>query len=369
MENSILKKMKIREIPVEGYERVVEFIEEESGLHAIIALHNTTMGPALGGTRVYPYTSVDQALEDVLRLSRGMTYKAAVGETGTGGGKSVIIADSKEPKSEKLLAAYAAAVNSFGGQYICAEDVGMSLADLGVVGNYTDHAVGLPDINSSGDPSPYTTWGVFRGIEAVCQTLWGSSSVRGKKIAVQGLGAVGMKLARLLFWEGAQLIVADVDSKRTKEAEKEFGAVVMSAEEILFAKCDILAPCALGGILTPESIARLECRAVAGATNNQLFTAECGLLLMKRGILYAPDYVINSGGLLNVCVELRQEGYDPIIAREKVNYIYDLLLSIFSLSIEREEPTNLITDLMAEEKIVQGIGKREVKVVMCAEKR
>jgi leucine dehydrogenase len=357
MENSMLKNMKIREIPVEGYERVVEFIEEESGLHAIISVHNTTLGPALGGTRVYPYSSVECALEDVLRLSRGMTYKAAAARTGTGGGKSVIIADSNKPKSEKLLAAYAAAVNSFGGLYICAEDVGMSLEDLGIVGRYTEHAVGLPDLGSSGDPSPYTMWGVFRGIQAACQHRFGASSVRGKTIAIQGLGAVGMKLARQLFWEGARIIVADVDERRVKHAEREFGAISMSPDEILFAKCDILAPCALGGILTPKSIAALQCKAVAGATNNQLLTDDCGYLLMERGILYAPDYVINSGGLLNVCVELRKEGYDPIIAREQVTHIYDLLIEIFTLAEQKKTPPHVITDEIVTTAITGGVKK------------
>lgn len=353
MADSILKKMKIRELSVVGYERVVEFIEEESGLHALIALHDTTLGPALGGARVYPYFSVEEALEDVLRLSKGMTYKAAVAGTGTGGGKSVIIADNRKSKSEALLAAYAAAVNSFGGKYICAEDVGMSLDDLGIVGRYTEHAVGLPYTTSSGDPSPYTTWGVLRGIEAVSQALWGSSCLRGKTIAVQGLGAVGMKLARLLFWKGVRLIVADVNEEKTKEAIREFGATVMSPEEILYAKCDILAPCALGGILTPESIARLQCHAIAGATNNQLLTTACGQLLLEKNILYAPDYVINSGGLLNVCVELRKNGYDPMVAREQVDRIYDLLLMIFRLAKERREPTNLIADGIAEANLLR----------------
>lgn len=351
-----------REIKSEGFERVVEVSEIKSGLHAIIALHNTKLGPALGGIRAFPYATFDHALNDVLRLARGMTYKAAVAETGTGGGKSVIITDGRAPKSEQLLLAFAEAVNRFEGHYICAEDYGMYLSDLEIIRKGTRFAVGLPHPNSSGDPSPFTSFGGFRGIQTVCKSLWGSDSVRGKKIAIQGLGSVGMKLAQSLFWQGAELIVADIEPTRVQAVVKTYGARPVSVDEILSVECDILAPCALGGILSSEVIGKLRCSAVAGLANNQLLTEQDGELLSERNILYAPDYVINSGGLFNVCAELNEDGYCPANARASVERIYDHLLSIFTLAKERKISTHKVANQIAEDNLRKGIGKRTHKV-------
>lgn len=347
-----------KEIPVDGYERVVEITDEKSGLHAFIAIHNTKLGPALGGIRAYPYKSVEEAKTDVLRLAKGMTYKSGVSQVGTGGGKSVIIINNQNPKPEKVLLAFAEAVNAFEGQYICAEDVGMRGEDLNVIRQKTPYIVGIRHPKSSGDPSPYTTWGGYRGIQAVCKKLFGSNEVKGKKIAIQGLGSVGMKLARQLFWEGAQLFVTDVDKDRNAFAAKEFGATVVSPSEIYEVECDIFAPCALGGIINSSTIPRFKCKAIAGLANNQLLTDEDGDALYERGILYAPDYVINSGGLITVCVELEEKGYDCMIARDRVSRIYDFLTDIFALSDKRKQSPHRIAEEIAEKNLKQGIGKR-----------
>ncbi|MCH9627444.1 MAG: Leucine dehydrogenase [Chlamydiales bacterium] len=356
-------KLKLREIKIEGYERIVEAVDEEAGLHAIIALHNTTMGPALGGVRVYPYASFEDALNDVLRLAEGMTYKSAVSETGTGGGKSVIIADSRKPKSEKLLLAFAEAVDTFQGQYICAEDVGMLPTDLNVIRQRTPYVVGLPHPRSSGDPGPYTAYGGFLGIRAVANKLWGVSTLKRRTVAIQGLGSVGMRMADQLFWDGAQLIVTDVNPELVQLAVQKYGARAVAPDEIHSVECDIFAPCALGGGLNPETIPQLRCQGIAGSANNQLLTEVDGADLAERGILYAPDFVINSGGLLNVCVEICKDGYNPYIARLHVERIYDLLLTIFALAEEKKLSTSRVANELAEENLRKGIGKREEEVV------
>ena len=352
-------ELKVEEIEVEGYERVLEVKESNSGLHAIIAIHDTTLGPALGGIRVWPYKSFEEALTDACRLAEGMTCKASVAETGTGGGKSVII--HRGEKSEELLHAFAEAVNCLEGMYICAEDVGMSVDDVAVINQKTKHVVGLP--STSGNPSIYTAWGTYMGVHSVCYKLFGSRSVRGKKVAIQGLGSVGMELARLLFWEGAELIVADVNQEAVELACKQFGATAVSIDEILSVECDILAPCALGGILNKETIPQLKCKGIAGAANNQLLVEEDGDALYERGILYAPDFIINSGGLLNVIVEITPEGYDPAVARDKVNHIYDVLVKVFTLCEEKKMAANRVARELSAYNVEQGIGKRTEAVV------
>ena len=354
-----ISELQVTEIEIEGYEKVLEVKEKNVGLHAIIAVQNTTLGPALGGVRVFPYKSFEEALTDACRLAEGMTNKAAVAETGTGGGKSVIIHSGE--KSEELLLAFAEAVNLLDGKYICAEDIGMSVDDVAVINQATRHVVGLE--KTSGNPSIYTAWGTYRGVHAVCNQVFGSSSVCGKTIAIQGLGSVGMELARLLFWEGASLIVADVNEVAVERACKDFGATAVSVDEILSVECDILAPCALGGILNKESIPTLKCKGIAGASNNQLLVEEDGDALYEKGILYAPDYVINSGGLLNVAVEITAEGYNPAVARESVNHIYDVLENIFTLSEEKKLATNRVADQISAYNLKNGIGKRTEEVV------
>ncbi|MCH9610664.1 MAG: Leucine dehydrogenase [Chlamydiales bacterium] len=352
-------QLKVEEIEVDGYERVIEVKEENVGLHAIIAIHTSTLGPALGGVRVWPYSSFDEALTDACRLAEGMTHKAAVAETGTGGGKSVII--HRGPKSKELLYAFAEAVNLLEGKYICAEDVGMSVDDVAIINEKTRYVVGLPQ--TSGNPSIYTAWGTYMGVHATAYKLFGSSNMRGKTVAIQGLGSVGMELARLLFWEGASLVVADVNQAAVDVACERFGARAVPADEILSVECDILAPCALGGILNKESIPKLRCKGIAGATNNQLLVEEDGDALYERGILYAPDYVINSGGLLNVSIEVTPTGYDPAIARDKVNHIYDVLIKIFTLSEEKKMATNRVTREISNYNVEHQIGKRTEAVV------
>lgn len=347
-----------KEHAIEDFERVVEIRDETVGLHAIIAIHDSRLGPALGGIRAYPYSSFDQALTDVLRLSKGMTYKAAVAETGTGGGKSVILTDYKKPKSEALLLAFAEAVNYFEGQYICAEDFGMHLEDLKTICCGTPYAVGLPKPKSSGDPSRFTAYGGYRGIQAVCKKIWGSDSVSGKTFAIQGLGSVGMRIAEFLFWGDAQLIVTDINPAVVNHAVKTFGAKAVSPDEIMKVKCDVFVPCALGAILNPTTIPQLQCQAVAGLANNQLLSDADGDRLLEEGILYAPDYVINSGGLLAVCIELEPEGFNPNIARLHTDRIYDLLSNLFALSEKNHCSTNLIAKELAEKNLNYGIGKR-----------
>jgi leucine dehydrogenase len=350
-----------KELNIEGYERVVE--AKGRGLHAIIALHDTRLGPALGGIRAYPYSSFKEGLNDVLRLAKGMTYKAAVAETGTGGGKSIIFSGYTAPKPEEMLLAFAEAVNYFEGDYICAEDFGMHLADLATICQRTPYAVGVPTPKSCGDPSRFTAYGGFRGIEAVCKKLWGTDSVAGRTFAIQGLGSVGMRIASHLFWQGAHLIVADINHTLVEHAVAEFGARGVSPDEILSTSCDILVPCALGAILNPDTIPRLRCRAVAGLANNQLLSDQDGDTLFQRGILYAPDYVINSGGLLSVSVEIEPEGFNPKIARMHVDRIYTLLTTIFTLSDEKDHPTHRIAKEIAEHNLEQGVGKRILKPV------
>jgi leucine dehydrogenase len=346
----------INEHQIQGYERVVEFKGEN--LHAIIVLHNTKLGPALGGIRAYPYASFEQGLEDVLRLAKGMTYKAASAKTGTGGGKSIIFLNSNCSKSDEMLRSFAEAVNYFEGNYICAEDIGICPTDLGVICQETRYAVGLPIPKSSGDPSRFTAYGGFRGIQAVCKKLWGTESLEGKICAIQGLGAVGMRVAQHLFWSGARLIVADTNQLRVNQAINELGATAVDPEEILSSPCDIFVPCALGGILNSTTIPQLRCKGVAGLANNQLLSDRDGDLLFERGILYAPDYVINGGGLIAVCVEIEPGGFDPNTARRYLDRIYDQLSIIFRLSEEQQKPTHLIANELAEHHLKHGIGRR-----------
>ena len=350
--------LEIKELPIPEYERVIEAKDPSSGLHAFIAVHNTTLGPALGGTRVYPYKNAEDALEDVLRVAKGMTYKSAVVENGLGGGKSVIIADPKTEKTEKLLLSFGEAINSFQGKYIAAEDVGTSTEDMIVINKRSPYVAALPTEKSSGDPSRFTAWGVYRGMQAVATRLWKSPSLRGKVIAIQGIGNVGSRLANLLFWEGAELILTDIDNTKVHDLALKDGAKEITPIEYFDVECDILAPCALGGILNPETIPRLKCSAIAGAANNQLLEPEDGNRLMERGILYAPDYIINSGGIINASAEFEPGGYNPKLSRDKVNKIYDTLMEVFEKSEQSGRATNFIADELAEHNLKNEIGKR-----------
>lgn len=339
----------IHEISIPGYERVIEAIDPECKLHAFISVHSTTLGPSLGGLRMYPYKSREEALQDVLRLSKAMTYKSALAMTGLGGGKSVLIGNPRLDKTEDLLLCFAKVLNHLGGSYIAAEDMGISTEDLLLIKKNSPFVAALPIAGSSGDPSRFTAFGVYRGILAVAKWLWEDESLQGKKIAIQGLGSVGIKLARFLFWAGANLVVADLDEQKVDIACRELGAVRVDPKEILSVPCDIFSPCAMGGILSKSTIPQLNCYAVAGSTNNQLARPEDELLLIKKGVLYAPDYVINAGGILNASCEFLPEGYNPLIARAKTAEIYTTLLKIFDTAKKENSTPTSVADQLAED--------------------
>lgn len=350
--------LEIKEIPASGFERVVEFIDPDANLHGYIAVHSSVLGPALGGVRMYPYRTTQDALEDALRLAACMTSKSALAEIGLGGGKSVIIGDPHRDKTEKLFLSFGEAVNSLKGQYIAAEDVGIIPEDLMIIRRSTKYVAALPTEHSSGDPSIFTAWGVFHGIQAVAKHLWGSRSLKGKKIAVQGLGHVGSRLADILFWEGADLILTDLDKEVVRHLARIYGAEVVSPQKIHQVKCDIFSPCAMGGVINDNTLSELRCRAVAGSANNQLADPRHGVELMKKGILYAPDYIINSGGVINAATEFNPGGYDPKIARERMDHIYDKLCEVFDKSKKENKPTSQIADEIAEYNLVHKVGKR-----------
>ncbi|ADU51264.1 leucine dehydrogenase [Thermaerobacter marianensis DSM 12885] len=332
-----------------GHEQVVFCYDRATGLKAIIAIHDTTLGPALGGCRMWPYASEEEAIVDALRLARGMTYKNAAMGLNFGGGKSVIIGDPRRDKSEMLFRAFGQFVDSLGGRYITAEDVGTGTDDMAYVAMETPHVVGLP--GRSGDPSPATAYGVFRGMKACLGEVFGDESFQGRVVAIQGMGHVGYHLARLLHEAGARLVVTDVDPERARRAAREFGAQVVSPEAIYDVECDVFAPCALGAILNDQTIPRLRCRIVAGSANNQLAEPRHGEELARRGILYAPDYVINGGGVIHVADEYAPGGYDRDRAFARVATIYDKVKAILTVAREQGITTAEAADRLAEQRI------------------
>ena len=358
-------KVVLEEIAVPGFYEVVRATESKSGLDAIIALHDMRLcRAALGGTRIYPYRTFEEALTDATRLARGMTHKSAASLCGWGGGKSVIIANPAIGKTEALLMAFAEAVNLLGGEYICAEDMGITPQDIAVIAKKTPYAVGIPHEKSSGNPSPFTTWGVFRGIQAVLNQLFGSDSVEGRTIAIQGLGSVGSRLADLLFWHGAKLIVTDINMTRAQEFAKQYNAKCVPPQEIYDQPCDVFAPCALGGILNASTIERLRCRGIAGAANNQLLHENDAEELRRVGILYAPDFVINAGGLISVTEEASKEGYHPDTARNKIDAIYTQLKLIFGIAYQNGISTHKSVMQLVDYRLKYGIGKRVEPIYM-----
>lgn len=333
-----------------GHEEVVFCHNPAVGLKAIIAIHNTTLGPALGGTRMWAYKNDQEALEDALRLSRGMTYKSAAAGLNFGGGKAVIIGDSKKEKTESLFRAFGAFIERMKGQFITGEDVGIDVNDIEFMFMETDYVTGLSRAHGgSGDPSPMTAYGVLQGMLACIEKKMGQKSVKGLTIAVQGLGHVGFRLVELLTKEGAKVIACDTDEKSVKTAQEKFQIEVVAPDKIYEVKCDVFAPCALGGILNPKTISLLKCKVVAGAANNQLHTDLDGELLNKKGILYAPDYVINAGGLINVALEL--EGYSEDRARLLTRNIYYNLKRTFEISEEQHMLPHIAADRLAEERL------------------
>jgi leucine dehydrogenase len=350
--------MKIELLDVAGYEKVFKVTDSSVGLNAFIALHDLALGPALGGIRIYPYHTSDEALTDVLRLAQGMTYKNAIAKLGFGGGKSVIIADPKTQKTPKLLRAFGKVVEQIGGEYICAQDLGCTSEDLKEIRKETRYVVGLIDDKSSGDPSIFASYGVYWAMQATAKVLTGSDSLKDLTIAIQGIGSVGSNLAEFLFWAGANLIIADIDPKALRAAVISYAPRVVSSEEIFFVKCDILAPCALGAILNDQTIPKLHCRAIVGGANNQLLAPSHGDALRHRGIIYAPDFVVNAGGAINVAAELEVGGYHPAASRDKVRAIYDSLLEIYEIAKKRGESTHEAAVTLAKHRLKEGIGKR-----------
>jgi leucine dehydrogenase len=331
-----------------GHEQLVMCYDKSSGYRGIIAIHDTTLGPALGGARFWGYHSDEEAIVDCLRLARGMTYKNAVAGLNLGGGKAVIIGDNRTTRREMLFRAHGRFVESLGGRYITAEDVGTSTADMDFVHMETDYVTGLAA--RSGDPSPVTARGVFRAIQASAKTKWGSESVSGKTISVQGLGNVGYYLCRELHAAGAKLIVTDIDPARVKRAVDDCRARAVEPDSIYAAQADIFAPCALGGIINDQTIPLLTVQIVSGGANNQLLEERHGDELEKRGILYAPDFVANAGGVINVYSELA--GWTAQRALRKADEIFDTTLGVFEIAREEGIPTYLAADRLAERRLL-----------------
>jgi leucine dehydrogenase len=346
--------MHIIPIRVDGYETVVRCEDRSSGLHALIAVHDTTLGPALGGMRMLPYASEEEALFDVLRLARGMTYKSAVAETGLGGGKSVVIGDPTR-KTPELFLAMGSFIDRLGGKYITAEDMNIGVADLELVRTRTRWVTGLArDAGGSGNPSPYTARGCFQGMRAVLEEVFGSPSCEGRRVLLQGVGSVGGRLAEMLGEAGAHVIVCDIDERRASELSRKHGFENVPDDVHLDVECDVYAPCARGATINAETLPRLKCRAVAGCANNQLHEPSHGDELKRRGILYAPDYVINAGGIINVSMELQPGGYDETRALAKIDRIYDNLRQVFRIAREQGISTHVAADHLAEQRLAAG---------------
>lgn len=335
---------------VDEFEQVIFCHDKHSGLKAIIAIHDTTLGPALGGARMWMYENEEQALEDALRLAKGMTYKNAAAGLNLGGGKSVIIGNPKTDKSEELFRAFGRYIQSLNGRYITAEDVGTTEEDMDIIYEETDYVTGISSAyGASGNPSPVTAYGVYKGMKAAALEAFGTESLHGKSIAIQGVGNVAYHLCDYLHKEGAHLIVTDINEAAVKRALNDFNATAVKPDEIFSVDCHIFSPCALGAVINDQTIPQLKAKVIAGSANNQLQDARHGMLLYERGIIYAPDYVINAGGVINVADELN--GYNRERALKKVETIYDKIRKVIEISKRDQVPTNIAADRMAEERI------------------
>lgn len=355
-----LNEKKIAENPVLGgmtklnHEKVLFCQDHETGLKAIIAVHNTVLGPSLGGTRMWPYASEAEALTDVLRLSRGMTYKSSLAGLNLGGGKAVIIGDSRKDKSEALFRRFGRFVDSLAGTYITAEDVGISPQDIEYISMETKHVAGKPTyLGGTGDPSPVTAYGVYMGIKAAAKKAYGSDVLQGKTIVVQGVGHVGEYLVEFLSKEGANIKIADIHEDRLTEVASNYrGVSIIGLDEVYTTGCDIYAPCALGATINDETLEMLNCDIIAGAANNQLKVEGVhGLAVKEKGMLYVPDYLINAGGIINCYAEVK--GTDTEHARMKTEQIYHTTLDILARSENQNIPTYLAANQMAEERIAK----------------
>ncbi len=330
------------------FEQLVFNYDKTSGLKALICIHNTVLGPALGGTRMWVYDKEEDAIEDVLRLARGMTYKAAVTGLNLGGGKAVIIGDPKKEKSEGMWRAFGRFVQSLNGRYYTAIDMGTTIYDMEIVAQETDFVTGIP--GASGDPSPVTAYGVWHGMQACAEEAFGSRSLKGKKIAVQGAGNVGYYLIRhLVEDEGAEVIATDIDENKLNKVVDEFAVKVVKPEEIYSLDVDIFAPCALGAVINDKTMEQIKAKVIAGGANNVLEAEKHGEILAEKGILYAPDYVINSGGLINVADELK--GYDRERALRTASGIYNNVKQVIEIARRDNVPTYKAADRLAEERI------------------
>ena len=333
-----------------GHEQLVMCSDPSAGYRGILAVHSTKLGPALGGTRFWQYATDEEAITDALRLSRGMTYKNAVAGLHLGGGKSIIIGDNKTKDREKIFRAHGRFVETLGGRYITAEDVGTSTKDMDYVHMETGHVAGLA--GKSGDPSPVTAHGVFRAVQASANQKWGSDSLEGKTVSIMGCGSVGTYLAKELHEAGAKLIVSDIDSAKAATVSKMTGATIVEGDAIFSADADIFSPCALGGIINDTTIPKLKVQVVAGGANNQLLEERHGDELERRGILYAPDYVANAGGVINVYGEVA--GWDAQRALDKADDIYDTILKVFDIAESKHIPTYEAADRLAEQRLTEA---------------
>ncbi|HUV83251.1 MAG TPA: Glu/Leu/Phe/Val dehydrogenase dimerization domain-containing protein [archaeon] len=355
---AILKKLNIT-----GYEEVIFYEDDKAGLKTIIAIHDTTLGPAVGGTRMLPYKNEQDALSDVLRLSRAMTYKAAAAGLDFGGGKAVIIGDAERDKSEKLLRAFGKFVEILNGRFLTGEDVGTSSDDMRIVGQETKYAIYPPKSYEAEHQAFFlTAFGVLRGIQASVKEMYGNDSLSGIRVAIQGVGKVGDQLARLLHAEGAKLTLTDLNDSRLRAISKEIGTEFVKPHEIYQVDTEVFSPCALGGILNNEVVPLIRCKIVAGAANNQLADEWYAEELWKRGILYAPDYVINAGGLISALYEMGI--CDKATVIRMTSEIYDRLRAIFHLARSEKIPTQVVANRMVEERIFQAkkCKTKEVKV-------
>jgi leucine dehydrogenase len=334
------------------YEQVVFCQDKASGLKAIIAIHDTTLGPALGGCRMWNYASEEDAIMDALRLARGMTYKNAAAGLNLGGGKTVIMGNAKTDKSEALFRALGRYIQGLSGRYITAEDVNTSVSDMDLIHMETNYVTGVSQAyGSSGNPSPMTALGVFRGMQATAKVAFGSDDIAGKTVAIQGLGNVGYAVAKYVHEAGGKLVVTDINPDSVKRAKEQFDAKAVEISEIFDVESDIFAPCALGAIVNDNTIDRLRCKVIAGSANNQLAEDRHGDILHRKGILYAPDYVINSGGVINVADEL--EGYNADRAKKKIDNIYNIMLDLYATAERENIPSYVAADRMAEARINQ----------------
>jgi len=349
-------------IPVDDYEQVVFCHDRATGLRAIVAIHSTVLGPALGGTRFFPYGSEDEGLEDVLRLAKGMTYKAAAAGLDLGGGKAVIFGDPDTDKSEALLRTYARYVDSLGGRYITAEDVGTTQADMDMIRRETRFVTGVSqELGGSGDPSAATAYGVLWAMKAVARRLWGQTTLADVHVAVSGVGKVGTNLVRHLVEERAQVTVADVDAAAVARVVDHYDVQAVEVEKIHALDADVYSPCAMGGALNATTIPELRCAAVVGSANNQLATPDCDELLHRLGVVYAPDYVVNAGGVINIACELSHRGYHPGRAYEQVRRVFDTVGMVLDTALAEGIPTGAAADRHAEGRIARLRHVHEIR--------